>query len=307
MKPIKLKPAVKDYIWGGTRLRDEYGIKTDLNPVAEAWVLSCHKDGESIADGGEFHGMTLTSIIEKCGLDILGEKAKQFDFFPILVKLIDAKGNLSIQVHPSDEYALEHEGQYGKTEMWYVVDCDEGASLYYGFKEKISKEEFKARIENDTILEVLNKVPVQKGDCFFIESGTIHAIGEGLLIAEIQQNSNLTYRVYDYGRVGADGKPRELHIEKALKVTTLNEPTHKYGKLDTNLLAECKYFTSEILELQNTAKINVTSDSFVNLLCLEGEGQIDDVKFKKGESIFIPAGLGELELNGNAKLILSKV
>ena len=307
MKPIKLKPAVKDYIWGGTRLRDEYGIETDLNPVAEAWVLSCHKDGESVALGGEFDGMPLSRIIKKCGVDILGENSKKFDFFPILVKLIDAKGNLSIQVHPSDEYALEHEGQYGKTEMWYVVDCDEGASLYYGFKEKISKEEFKARIENDTILEVLNKVPVQKGDCFFIESGTIHAIGEGLLIAEIQQNSNLTYRVYDYGRVGADGKPRELHVEKALKVTTLDKPTHKYGKVDSNCLASCKYFTSELLDVNGTAKITVAADSFVSFICLEGKGEIEGVEFKKGESIFIPANSGEVTVIGNAKLILSKV
>lgn len=307
MKPIKLIPAVKDYIWGGTRLRDEYGIKTDLNPVAEAWVLSCHKDGESVASGGEFDGMPLSKIIEKCGSNILGEKAKKFDFFPILVKLIDAKGNLSIQVHPSDDYALKNENQYGKTEMWYVVDCDEGASLYYGFKEKISKEEFKTRIENDTILEVLNKVPVKKGDCFFIESGTIHAIGEGLLIAEIQQNSNLTYRVYDYGRVGADGKPRELHVEKALKVTTLDKPTHKYGKLESNILASCKYFTAELLEVVNTAKINVTNDSFVSFICIEGEGEIDSTAFTKGESIFIPANSGEVTVRGNAKLILSKV
>lgn len=307
MYPIKLAPALKDYLWGGTRLKTEYNIETDLDPVAEAWVLSAHKDGESVAINGEFKGLTLSEIIEKTGGEILGSKAKEFEFFPILVKLIDAKGNLSIQVHPSDEYALKNEGQYGKTEMWYIVDCEENAYLYYGFNREISKEEFKTRIENNTLLEVLNKVPVKKGDCFFIESGTLHAICEGILIAEIQQNSNLTYRIYDYGRVGADGKPRELHIDKALKVTTTAPPTVAYGTPESDTLASCKYFTAEKLDIDGECEIEVGSDSFKNLLCLEGNATINDVEITKGESVFLPANMGAVKISGKANLIVSKV
>ncbi len=307
MYPIKLAPTLKDYLWGGTRLKTEYGIKTNLDKVAEAWVLSAHDDGASVAVNGEFAGLTLKEIIEKTNGEILGSKAREFEFFPILVKLIDAKDNLSIQVHPSDEYALENEGQYGKTEMWYVVDCNEGAYLYYGFNREISKEEFKTRIEQNTLLEVLNKVPVKKGDCFFIESGTLHAICEGILIAEIQQNSNLTYRIYDYGRVGADGNPRELHIDKALKVTTTTPPTIPYGRPQSTTLAKCKYFTTEKLDIDGYEIITVGDDSFKHILCLEGDAILDDVTLTKGESVFLPAALGEVKINGKASLIISKV
>ena len=217
--PMKLTAPCKDYLWGGNRLREEYGKVSDADKIAESWELSCHKDGQSVIADGEFKGLTLSELIEKQGKEVLGDNCKKFDNFPILIKLIDAKDNLSVQVHPNNDYALRVEGEYGKTEMWYIVDCEEGASLYYGFSREISKEEFVERIEQKTLLEVLNKVEVQKGDVLFIEPGTIHAIGKGNLIAEIQQNSNVTYRVYDYGRKGADGKERDLHIEKALQVT----------------------------------------------------------------------------------------
>lgn len=307
MYPMKLSPALKDYIWGGDRLKREYGIESDLERVAEAWVLSCHPDGPSIVLNGEYKGLTLSEVIEKEGKELLGKNAESFEFFPILVKLIDAKSNLSIQVHPSDEYALENEGQFGKTEMWYVMDCDEGAYLYYGFDHEISPEEFKARIEDNTICEVLNKVPVKKGDFFFIEAGTIHAIGGGLLIAEIQQNSNLTYRVYDYGRVGADGKPRELHVEKAQKVTSLKKPSIPYGAPTSARLASCKYFTSDIIEVSGEKMLSIEDDSFLSLLLLEGEATVGDISLKKGESLFIPASFGNLKIEGNAKFISSKV
>lgn len=221
---LKLKPAFKDYIWGGTKLRDDFGFKSDLKKIAEGWMLSCHKDGENIIDGGKFDGKTLSEVINETGKDILGTKAQKYDFFPILIKLIDAKDNLSVQVHPNDDYALRVEGEYGKTECWYVIDCDEGAELIYGFKKKISNEEFRKRIEDNTFLDIVNHVKVKKGEFFFIESGTLHAIGKGILLAEIQQNSNTTYRVYDYNRLGADGKPRELHTEKA---STLQNANHR--------------------------------------------------------------------------------
>ena len=215
MSVLKLLPAYKDYLWGGHRLVDEYNKEYDGDILAETWELSCHPDGPSRIANGRYAGKTLEEYIEAEGKGVLGTHCRRFRDFPILIKFIDAKQDLSVQVHPDNRYALKNEGQYGKTEMWYVVDAGEDATLYYGFKEEISKEEFAERIENDTVLDVLNKVPVQKGDVLFIESGTIHAIGADILIAEIQQNSNVTYRVYDYGRVGKDGKKRDLHIEKA--------------------------------------------------------------------------------------------
>ena len=227
MAIFRLAPAFKDYLWGGTRLRDEYGKNCDFDKVAESWELSCHKDGPSVVADGEDKGLTLREYIEKHGKAVLGTDCEAFEDFPILIKLIDAKDNLSVQVHPDNDYAQRVEGEYGKTEMWYIVDCDEGAELLYGFKHEISKEEFAERIANNTLLDVTNNVPVHKGDVFFIKAGTLHAIGKGILIAEIQQNSNTTYRIYDYGRVGKDGKPRELHVEKAKDVTKL-APAEQY-------------------------------------------------------------------------------
>ena len=212
MYPIKLKPALKDYIWGGTRLKSDFHKTSDLERVAESWELSCHKDGPSIIENGELAGLTLDEYVKRYGTNVLGTNCSKFESFPILIKLIDAKDNLSVQVHPDNDYALRVEGEYGKTEMWYIVDCDDGAELLYGFKNSISKEEFKERIQNNTLTEVTNRVRVNKGDAFFIEAGCLHAIGKGIVIAEIQQNSNTTYRIYDYGRLGTDGKPRDLHI-----------------------------------------------------------------------------------------------
>ncbi|MCI8361439.1 MAG: class I mannose-6-phosphate isomerase [Clostridiales bacterium] len=315
MYPMKLTPAFKDYLWGGARLRTEYHMQSDLDKLAEAWVLSCHKDGPSVVANGELAGMTLEAAIDKLGKDCLGTKGKAFAFFPILIKLIDAKDNLSIQVHPSDEYALRVEGEFGKTEMWYVVDCDPGAYLYYGFNREIAPDEFARRIADNTLLEVLNKVEVKKGDCFFIESGTIHAIGAGLLIAEIQQNSNTTYRVYDYGRVGADGKPRQLHVEKAKEVTQLCPPTAAYGAVQTvegkARLASCKYFTVDKLEVRGETGLSVDGASFASLLCLEGclivEAAGQSVSMVPGDCVFLPASLGGVQLKGNGAVVCSRV
>lgn len=213
MNTIELKPACKDYLWGGEKLRDNYGIDSPLHPLAEAWMLSCHPDGPNMVVSGPHAGKTFPAYIEAVGRGCLGADCEAFSDFPILIKLIDAKGDLSIQVHPSDDYALAHEHQLGKTEAWYVMDCDEGATLYYGFRHQIGKEELARRAQDGTLTDVLNAVPVEKGDLFFIPSGTIHAIRKGILVAEIQENSNVTYRVYDYGRTGADGKPRQLHLD----------------------------------------------------------------------------------------------
>ena len=310
MNITKLYPAFKDYLWGGTRLRDKYGFECDLDPIAEAWVLSCHKDGNSVAADGKYSGKTLTEMIEAEGRNILGTNVEKFKNFPMLIKLIDAEKSLSIQVHPTDEYALEHEHEYGKTEMWYVVDCEEGSYLYYGFNREITAEEYKRRIEDNTLLEVLNKVEVKKGDCFFIEAGTVHAIGAGLLIAEIQQNSNSTYRVYDFGRLGTDGKPRELHIEKALKVSTLKPATapiiHEDGTAET-ILGTCDYFTVKKHTFKNGIELDVDNSSFCSLLCVDGTVSVGETELKAGESVFIPAGFGSVTVLGSGTVLESRV
>lgn len=306
MYTLKLKPALKDYLWGGTRLKTEYKMESDLEKVAEAWVLSTHKDGPSVVLNGELCGKTLTEAVEIFGADCLGENGRKFSYFPILIKLIDAKDDLSVQVHPNDEYALKVEGEYGKTEMWYIVDCEEGAALYYGFKEEISKEDFRKKIADNTITDVLNRVPVKKGDVFFIPSGTIHAIGKGILIAEIQQNSNTTYRVSDYGRLGADGKPRPLHIDKAVEVTNLTPPPAAKD-LSAGTLAECEYFKVRLFSTDKQKEIEVDNTSFTSLLCLEGEVSFDGVTLVKGDCAFIPANRGKITFKGSATLIESRV
>ena len=317
-KAVKLLPAFKDYLWGGVKLREEYGKNCDYDKVAESWELSVHKDGNSIIADGKFKGMTLNDYVNSDRENILGKNSLNFDFFPILIKFIDAKESLSIQVHPDDEYALKNEGEYGKTEMWYIADCEEGAYLYYGFKNKITSEEFEKRIEENTLLEVLNKVYVKKGDVFFIDSGTVHAIGPGNLICEIQQNSNTTYRVYDYNRKDKNGNTRELHVKKALLVSKLEEPSNydiKAPEIKKNyseqILSKCNYFSVKKLEVFGECEADITPDSFHSLVILDGEGSIlsenEEIKFKKGESIFIPAGNEKLSLKGNFTSILSYV
>ena len=319
LKPIKLVPAVKDYIWGGTRLREEYGVESSLERQAEAWVLSCHKDGESVVSGGRYDGMTFSQVIAEKGKDCLGKNAEKFDYFPILIKLIDAKDNLSVQVHPDDEYAMKNEGQYGKTEAWYILDCDEGAELIYGLSRKMTKQELKDAIENGTILDGLNRVKVKKGDIFLIQSGTVHAIGKGILLAEIQQNSNVTYRVYDYGRL-QNGKPRELHIDKAVDVINLNpvsesgEPQGEREVFDgysKTLLVSCELFTVNRLEIEEKAGLVADDRSFVSLVAVDGNGVLmkDDISMTlyKGESIFVPASFGKFEILGNVTVIETRV
>ena len=320
MSIIKLTAPCKDYIWGGNRLREEYGKKLDSDKIAESWELSCHKDGQSVVCCGEFDGKTLSEYIEAKGKSVLGSNCERFEYFPILIKLIDAKDNLSVQVHPSNDYAMRVEGEYGKTEMWYIVDCNEGAELLYGFKHEISKEEFAERIRNNTLLEVTNNVPVHKGDVFFIESGTLHAIGKGILIAEIQQNSNTTYRIYDYGRVGKDGKPRELHIDKAVDVTELvppRYPTTAQGnpeKIDggvKTLLRSCEYFNVNKLEVDGEVKLIASEKSFNSLLVLDGEVEIASAEgkltAKKGDSVFVDAGTGAYTVTGKGEVILTDI
>lgn len=319
MKILKLTPAVKDYIWGGTRLSKEYDIVSFADKQAEAWVLSCHDDGENIITGGPFDGRTLKDVLETDGKKYLGTNCEKFDFFPILIKLIDAKDDLSVQVHPSDEYALKYENQYGKTEAWYIIDCDEGAELIYGLSHDMTKEELKESIEKGTLLDNVNRVKVKKGDMFFIPSGTIHAICKGILLAEVQQNSNVTYRVYDYGRL-QNGKPRELHVEKAVDVinlkavpasgTPMGKPEKKDGYTKA-LLTKCDLFTVSKLEIEEKCVVEADETSFVSLVALDGNGVISCgdscITLYKGESVFIPAGFGKAEILGAVTVLETRV
>ncbi len=290
METSRLIPFVTDYIWGGRKLIEEYNVVTSKAVAAEAWLLSAHKDGASTLENG-------TPLCEALDKKALGTACENFSFFPILVKLIDAKENLSVQVHPSDDYALKNENSFGKTEMWYVAEAEKGAGLYVGMKKDTDKATLSKKISDGTVLELLNFFEVKKGDCFFIPAGTIHAIGAGCTICEVQQNSNLTYRLYDYNRLGTDGKPRELHTQKAAEVADLN----KYSRpvLPQGYLSDCKYFSAIFNDKPKTLK---RTDCFTNIVFLTDGGKIDGRSAKKGESWFIPAGTSA-EIAGNCEYI----
>ena len=319
MKILKLTPPTKDYIWGGTRLSKEFGILSFEDRQAEAWMLSCHEAGQCVIENGDFAGRTLSDVLANEGKSYLGKNCERFESFPSLIKLIDALDNLSVQVHPDDAYALEHEGEYGKTEAWYIVDCDEGAEIIYGFKKDIDSETFRKSIEDNTLLEYVNRVKVKKGDIFFIQAGTLHAICKGILLAEVQQNSNTTYRVYDYGRL-QNGKPRELHVEKAIDVTSTKAidasgkpqgDTIKKDGYSETLLTSCELFTVKRLDVEERAELVADDKSFVSLVALEGNGVVMHgdtcVTLYKGDSLFIPASFGKFEILGEVTVLETRV
>lgn len=319
MEMVKLSPFVADNIWGGTRLITEYGIKTDKDPAAEAWVLSCHPAGPSTVLNGKFEGKTLQEVY-LADKSICGTKGEKYEFFPLLIKFIDAKRDLSIQVHPDNEYAMRVEGEFGKTEAWYILDCEPDAELILGFNRKVTVEEFKKAAQSDAMMDICNRVKVKKGDVFFIESGTMHAICKGILLAEVQQNSNTTYRIYDYGRLGKDGKPRELHVDKAADVTKLCPPSipdsskreiEKFDNATRSKLTSCDLFTMYELSVNGEYSSVCDEQSFVSLLCLEGNAEIEcadeKLTMKKGESIFIPANKGKFTINGNVKILETRL
>ena len=296
MKITKTIPVFKDYIWGGSKLKTEFHKETSLDPVAESWELAAHKDGTSGFAGEDFDlGELFASHRE-----FIGKNADKFERFPMMIKLIDAKNNLSVQVHPSDEYALSHENSYGKTEMWYVVEAEEGAGLYIGFDRDVTEEEFRTLIAQNRLQEVLHFLPVKPGEWYFIEAGTVHAIGKGVVIAEVQQNSNLTYRLYDYGRVGADGKPRELHVEKGVKVSKLSAYV-------PDKRTSCEYFSCESIALSGEKKFVADENSFVAFVIMDGSLTVGGAAFAKGDTVFVPAGYGEFSLCGEAKLVSVRI
>lgn len=320
-KPFRLKPAGKDYLWGGSRLNDDFSKGIAMTPLAETWECSTHPDGPSVVDSGEFAGRSLSEVLSEHP-EFLGSHPRTEGELPILIKLIDAKKDLSVQVHPDDEYAMQHEnGSLGKTEMWYVMDAAKDARLVYGFYHDMDRETLRKSLETGTVEKYLQKIPIQKDDVFYIEAGMVHAIGAGALIAEIQENSNLTYRLYDYNRMDKNGNKRELHVEKALAVANLKsavEPRQpmrllKYHRgCASELLCRCKYFQVERM-LLNTEQYKELVDfqtqenTFQVLLCTEGCGvlcgQDTMLNFFKGDCIFVPANSVPLKLHGKAQLL----
>lgn len=318
MEIWRIQPTYKDYVWGGTKLKERYHAVTDKEIVGEVWALSCHPDGPNTILNGTHQGEKLQDVLND--KKYWGTNAQSFERFPILTKLLDAKQDLSIQVHPDDELGWELEKEYGKTECWYVLEAEEGTTLYYGLSKDMTKEEFRSAIENNTILDCLNKVPVKPGDVLFVGAGTIHALCTGAVIVEVQQNSNTTYRIYDHGRVGADGKPRELHIDKSILASNLNkfepnlkpagEPVEKDGAVVT-LIAECKYFIQELYQVKEEAKVTVTDTTFYHVLAVKGNGQLvtdeEVIDFGQGDSFFVPAQNGTFTVKGNVEFMLSHV
>lgn len=293
MSVTKIFPAYKDYIWGGNKLRN-YGMNSTSDRIAEAWVFSYNKNGLSLDKNSQELNIALKNK--------LGKKYDEFEFFPYLIKLIDSNNDLSIQVHPSDEYALKNENSFGKTEMWYIIEAEKDACLYLGFKKDVTKVEVEEAIKNNTICNLLNKVIVKPGECYFVESGTVHAIGKGIVLAEIQQNSDLTYRVYDYDRVDKNGNKRELHIEKALNVMNLKK--HDPIPNTSSHLGTSKYFDSNLVE--NEKEIRAEKEAGIAILFIKGSGTIDGENFSKGNCFFIEKN-STSKIEGNYKAITTTI
>ncbi len=311
MEPLFMKPTYKDYIWGGTRLKEVFEKDSPFEITAESWEISTNDAGLSTVKN--LNGMTLKELFDdkEKREEIFGIKTKDMERFPLLIKFIDAKDNLSVQVHPDDEYASQYENDTGKTEMWYVMDCDEEASIICGMKETVKQEEIAEIIRRGNIRNNLKQVPIHKGDVIYIPSGTVHAILKDTLICEIQQNSNLTYRVYDWDRIGKDGKPRQLHIEKAIDV--IKQDT-KYSITSTNHQEEVSknvidgdYFKVDSVKIKSTYQSKSNKESFEAYMVVEGNGIIKtnskEYEIRVGDSFIVPANLGEYEIKGELKLL----
>lgn len=324
-KPFLLAPAGKDYLWGGNRLQSEYGKEElQMEPLAESWECSTHPDGLSVIASGEHQGRTLREVLGEYP-EYLGTHPDHDGNgeLPVMIKFIDARKDLSLQVHPTDAYAREHEhGQRGKTEMWYVADAKKDAGLIYGFQRDMSRELLENSLKEGNVERYLQKIQIKKNDVFFIEAGTVHAIGAGALVVEVQESSNLTYRLFDYNRVDKNGKPRALHVEKAMEVTNFKQSgaprqpmrVLRYTKgMASELLCRCRYFQVErnVLNTQIAKKmveVYTESNSFCVFVCLEGCGVIyledgEALNFFKGDTIFVPAESVKMRMHGQAELL----
>ena len=311
--PLQFDPIFKERIWGGEKLKTVLNKPITSSITGESWELSTVEGDVSIVSNGVLKGKSLTELIENHPEEVLGTAVyKKFGKqFPLLFKYLAAKTDLSIQVHPNDELAKIRHNSFGKTEMWYIMQADENARIIVGFKEKSNAKEYVAHLENKTLLDLLEEVKVKTGDVFFLETGTVHAIGAGLVVAEIQQTSDITYRLYDFDRVDADGNLRELHIDMALEAINYDKvETHKTYSKETNkfnVMVNCPYFTTNYLPLDGTINVSKTSESFTVYMCTEGTFQLEynqiTRNYKKGDTILIPAVMNRYTLAGNAVLL----
>jgi mannose-6-phosphate isomerase len=311
--PLVFEPIFKERIWGGTKLKEYLNKSFEGNQIGESWELSTVANDVSVIYNGDFAGLKLNELIEKYPVEILGAKSiEKFGLdFPLLFKFLDAKEDLSIQVHPNDELAKKRHNSFGKTEMWYVMQADEKARLVVGFKNKTNKKEYLKHLENNTLTEILNEIPVKKGEAFFLETGTVHAIGAGVLIAEIQQTSDITYRLYDWGRVDANGNSRELHNDLAVDAINFDETNTKVTyKVQTNEsvnLVTCSFFTTNILEVSGKYNWLKNKDAFTVFMCTEGSFTLIsdnfEMKYKKGDTVLIPAIIECFDIIGESSLL----
>lgn len=317
-EPIFLSPIFKDYIWGGNKLKTLFGKETPYEITAESWEVSTNPNGKSGIKNGRKQGENLEELYanKQTRNAIFGTKTANMETFPLLIKFIDASSNLSVQVHPDDTYAFEREnGNKGKTEMWYIMECKKGAQIICGMKEGVKQQDLPQILQSENVADYLNFVPVEQGDCIYIPSGTIHAILGDTLICEVQQNSDLTYRVYDWGRVGKDGKPRELHVKKAIDVVKAeNRPevkrTANWQAGEQNMITS-DYFKTDKVIVEGERKDNSNPETFYAMNVVKGNGSIE-VKGKTyllqmGDSFLIPASLGEYALKGNMEILKSYV
>ncbi len=317
---FRLSPAFKDYLWGGNRLVSLFHKASPYDITAESWELSAHPDGQSVIADGAYAGMKFGEFVHRYGSVACGWKSETFDRFPVLIKFIDAKNALSIQIHPDDDYAFVNEGEFGKNEVWYVMDAEPGAYLYCGLSRDVDKEELERRIADNTLTEVLNRVDVHTGDVVFVPAGTIHAIGAGILICEIQQNSNSTYRMFDYGRRDKNGNLRELHVEKALDVVNTHgfsvdtsgfQPPVEHDGYTQQLIVQCKYFQCNRYHVDTEATIAVDDASFKSIIVLSGEGRLrlQDTTYDMhpGDSFFVTAGRKLIHIYGPCEIIVTNV
>ena len=317
--PLKLSYIAKNAIWGGKKLMNEWGKQSTDDAIAETWELSVREREMATVLNGEYMGMTLGNYIAESGADCVSPDHSLDKPFPLLVKCIDAADRLSVQVHPDDDYASKVENDLGKTEMWYIVDAEEGAEIVCGLADGVNEQDFANAVKKGRTAEALGRIPVKAGDSFFIPAGQVHAIGAGILIAEIQQNSDLTYRVYDYDRIGADGKKRPLHVEKALAVTRVWNDTDRdavafsrgHESNGGTLLANGKYFSVVKREISTRVDLTVSEKSFCHILCIAGSGAIEFENeiypVNRGDSFFLPANMGKFAIIGELTVICSEV
>lgn len=316
-EPIFLKPIFKDYIWGGKRLKELFNKEVENREcTAESWEISANKSGKTIISNGQFKGKNLEELFNQKELkkEIFGENCMNLAEFPLLIKFIDANKNLSVQVHPNNEYAIKNENSLGKCEMWYILECGENAQIICGVKPETKKEELEENTNTDKITDYLNFVNIKKGDTIYIKSGTIHALLGDIVVAEVQQNSDITYRLYDWGRIGKDGKPRELHIKKALDVIDIEcEPNivnvnNIEGRIN---IVNCEFFQVNKINNKNNIIIETSEKSFIAINVIEGKGILKlnnkQYKINKGDSFIIPACNKSYELIGNIECLESYI